>query len=170
MCYHHRYLARSPAPNQVMSDVSHFDKRHARRVIQLAGKAKELDMDRSKLKGIKVALEERRTVLLSDLERLDQEMQWLGDDQSIERGGLGNHLGDDGSSVMEQERISTVSADLSEVLQQVNAALERINQGTYGICQRCGRQIAEERLEAFPYVTYCIECQSYLERQHALRG
>jgi DnaK suppressor protein len=136
----------------------------------LAGKAKEHEMGKSRLKGMKVALEARRDVLLSDLQRLDQEMQWLGDDQSSERGGLGNHLGDDGSSVMEQERISTVSADLHEVLQQVNAALERMNQGTYGICQRCGKEIGEERLEAFPYVTYCIQCQSYLERQHALRG
>jgi DnaK suppressor protein len=133
-------------------------------------KAKEHAMERAKLKSIKVALEARRTVLLEDLQRLDQEMQWLGDDQSNERGGLGNHLGDDGSSVMEQERISTVSADLNQVLQQVNAALERMNQGTYGICQRCGKEIAAARLEAFPYVTYCIECQSYLERQHALRS
>jgi DnaK suppressor protein len=136
----------------------------------MAGRAKEKSMARAKLKDIKVALEARRTVLLEDLERLDKEMQWLGDDQSNERGGLGNHLGDDGSSVMEQERISTVSADLNEVLQQVNSALERMNQGTYGVCQRCGNEINEERLEAFPYVTYCIDCQSYLERQHALRG
>jgi RNA polymerase-binding transcription factor DksA len=127
-------------------------------------------MEKTKLKKMKVALEERKGTLLSDLKRLDQEMQWLGDDQSNERGGLGNHLGDDGSSVMEQERISTVSADLHEVLQQVNAALERMDAGTYGLCQRCGKKINEERLEAFPYVTYCIECQSYLERQHALRG
>jgi DnaK suppressor protein len=127
-------------------------------------------MEKTKLKKIKVALEERKGTLLSDLQRLDQEMQWLGDDQGNERGGLGNHLGDDGSSVMEQERISTVSADLHEVLQQVNAALERMDAGTYGLCQRCGKPINEERLEAFPYVTYCIECQSYLERQHALRG
>jgi DnaK suppressor protein len=127
-------------------------------------------MEKTKLKKIKVALEERKGTLLSDLERLDQEMQWLGDDQGNERGGLGNHLGDDGSSVMEQERISTVSADLHEVLQQVNGALERMDAGTYGLCQRCGKPINEERLEAFPYVTYCIECQSYLERQHALRG
>jgi DnaK suppressor protein len=127
-------------------------------------------MEKTKLKKIKVALEERRGVLLSDLQRLDQEMQWLGDDQGNERGGLGNHLGDDGSSVMEQERISTVSADLHEVLQQVNAALERMDQGTYGVCQRCGKPINPERLEAFPYVTYCIDCQTYLERQHALRG
>ena len=41
--------------------------------------------------------------------------------------------------------------------------------GAYGICQRCGKPINEERLEAFPYVAFCIDCQSLLERQQALR-
>jgi RNA polymerase-binding transcription factor DksA len=35
------------------------------------------------------------------------------------------------------------------------------------VCQRCGKPIGEERLEAFPYVAYCIECQSLVERDQA---
>lgn len=127
-------------------------------------------MNATKLSTTRGALETRRTEIRTELERLDQELQWLGDDQEGERGGLGNHLGDDGSSVMEQERIATVSADLTEVLQKIDAALERMDDGTYGTCQRCGKQIARARLEAFPYVAYCIDCQAYLERQHALHG
>ncbi|MGH2559295.1 MAG: TraR/DksA family transcriptional regulator [Thermomicrobiales bacterium] len=115
-------------------------------------------------------MEIRKTEIQSELDRLNQEMQWLGVDQESERGGLGNHLGDDGSSVMEQERISTVSADLTEVIQQIDGALSRMDDGSYGVCQRCGNPVNEERLEAFPYVAHCIECQSYLERQHALHG
>ena len=38
------------------------------------------------------------------------------------------------------------------------------------MCQRCGKQIGEERLEAFPYVAYCIECQSLVERDQAIRA
>ena len=38
------------------------------------------------------------------------------------------------------------------------------------MCQRCGKPIGEERLEAFPYVAYCIECQSLIEREQALRA
>jgi RNA polymerase-binding transcription factor DksA len=44
-----------------------------------------------------------------------------------------------------------------------------MDQGQYGICQRCGKPINPERLEAFPYVTFCIDCQSLLERERALR-
>ncbi|MBW3632451.1 MAG: TraR/DksA family transcriptional regulator, partial [Chloroflexi bacterium] len=57
-----------------------------------------------------------------------------------------------------------------QILNQVNAALERMNNGNYGECQRCGNPIGAERLEAFPYVAYCIECQSSIEHEQALRA
>jgi DnaK suppressor protein len=127
-------------------------------------------MNTKKTKAVRAALTTRREEILSDLDRLGQEMQWMGEDQEDERGSLGNHLAEDGSSVMEQERIGTVSEDLRDLLRQVDGALARLDDGTYGTCQRCGKPINEERLEAFPYVEYCIECQSFLERQHALYG
>jgi RNA polymerase-binding transcription factor DksA len=126
-------------------------------------------METKSLTDLRGALESRKGEIEADLARLEEEMQWLGDFQENEGGGLGNHLGDDGSSVEEQERISTVSADLDHLLDQINGALERMDKGTYGICQRCGKPINEERLEAFPYVAFCIECQSILERRHARR-
>ena len=127
-------------------------------------------MNAKKIESLRGVLLTRRDEITADLERLGQEMQWLGVEQEDERGGLGNHLAEDGSSVMEQERIGTVSVDLQDVLRQVEGALARIENGTFGICQRCGKPIGEERLEAFPYVEYCIECQSFLERQKALYG
>jgi len=44
------------------------------------------------------------------------------------------------------------------LLEQVDAALERIETGTYGVCQQCGRAIGAERLEAVPYASRCIAC------------
>jgi DnaK suppressor protein len=127
-------------------------------------------MNKTKLASLRTALDARRDEITTELERLGEELQWLGADQENERGGLGNHLAEDGSSVMEQERITTLADDLRDSLRQVEAALARMDEGTYGICQRCGKPINEERLEAFPYVEYCIDCQSFLERQHALYG
>jgi DnaK suppressor protein len=127
-------------------------------------------MDEQKLKDLKTALMTRRAEILTELNQLDQEMQWLGTEQEEERGSLGNHLGDDGSSVMEQERIGTVIEDLRALLRQVDGALARLDDGTFGVCQRCGKPINPERLEAFPYVEYCIDCQTFLERQRALYG
>ena len=48
-------------------------------------------------------------------------------------------------------------------VEQITAALNRISQGTYGRCTRCGGQIAPERLEVLPYAAACIECQSHAE-------
>ncbi|MEA2526111.1 MAG: DnaK suppressor protein [Thermomicrobiales bacterium] len=127
-------------------------------------------MDATKVESIRAALTSRRDEITTELDRLGLEMQWLGADQEDERGSLGNHLAEDGTNVMEQERIGTVAEDLRDVLRQLEGALSRLDEGTFGICQRCGKPINEERLEAFPYVEFCIECQSFLERQRALYG
>ncbi|WP_194397586.1 TraR/DksA family transcriptional regulator [Microbacterium atlanticum] len=48
-------------------------------------------------------------------------------------------------------------------IEQISAALNRITQGTYGRCTRCGREIAPARLEVLPYAAACIECQSHVD-------
>jgi len=45
-----------------------------------------------------------------------------------------------------------------KIIEEVNAALERIEQGTFGQCEGCRQAIAAERLEAVPYTRYCINC------------
>lgn len=127
-------------------------------------------MNKSKIRTLRQQLEARRSEIENDMSFMSNEMRSIGIDQDDENGSLGNHIADDGSNVAEAERIVTVTEDFQFILAQVNAALERMNEGNYGICQRCGRPIGEERLEAFPYVAYCIECQSILEREQALRA
>lgn len=127
-------------------------------------------MKTRQIEALRGTLLERRDQIQTELDQMGEELRDLGVDQGIERGGVGNHLADDGSNVTEAERITTVSNDVQDVLTQINGALERMDDGTYGICERCGQPINPERLEAFPYVAYCIECQSFLERQNALRA
>ena len=50
------------------------------------------------------------------------------------------------------------------VLKEIDAALGRLDDGTFGKCTRCGKQIGEERLEAMPYATLCIDCKRLEER------
>jgi DnaK suppressor protein len=119
---------------------------------------------------LKERLKERKTEIENDVSFMSNEMRSIGIDQDDENGSVGNHIADDGSNVTEAERIVTVTEDLQYILAQVNAALERMDEGSYGVCMSCGRQINEERLEAFPYVAYCIECQSRIEREQALRA
>ena len=129
----------------------------------------DLAMNAKQLETLRQALEDRRQQLSGEVDRIAGEIQELGIDQGEERGSLGNHLAEDGSNVMESERLGTISGDLQDVMAQVEGALGRMDDGTYGICQRCGKPIGEERLEAFPYVAFCISCQQIIERETALR-
>ena len=116
------------------------------------------------------ALIERREELTRELKHLDEELRDLSIEQDAEGGGAGNHFADDGSSLGEQERSSTVGGNFKEQLSRIDQALGRIESGTYGICQRCGQEIPVERLEALPYAPYCISCQTHLERRAELFG
>jgi len=127
-------------------------------------------MEATKMNVLRRTLEARRSEIQGEVDRMAAEIKTIGMDQEDEKGSLGNHLADDGSNVMEAERLSTISDDLRDVLAQVNAALDRMDDGTYGLCQRCGRPINEERLQAFPYVAFCIDCQTLIERENALRS
>ncbi len=119
---------------------------------------------------LRTQLEERRSQIEGNVSSMAEEIRSIGIDQDDENGSLGNHMADDGSNVFEAERLVTISEDIQQLLGQIDAALERMKQGTYGPCQRCGKPIGEDRLEAFPYVAYCIECQSIIEREQALHA
>jgi DnaK suppressor protein len=58
----------------------------------------------------------------------------------------------------------TLEENEEEVLASVDAALGRIEDGTFGLCARCGNPIAEDRLRAIPYATLCIDCKRKDER------
>lgn len=120
----------------------------------------------TKLESLRAALNERKATTEAELANLREELRDLGGDSDDENGSVGNHLADDGSNVQEQERILRVEADLQTILGQINEAFGRMDDGTYGICARCGKPIAEERLEYLPFVSYCITCQAEMERQN----
>ncbi|HEU0295533.1 MAG TPA: TraR/DksA C4-type zinc finger protein [Anaerolineales bacterium] len=53
---------------------------------------------------------------------------------------------------------------MNQRVEQVRAALKRLDEGKYGICARCDKDINPERLKAIPYTTFCVSCQEQLER------
>ncbi len=75
-----------------------------------------------------------------------------------------NHLGDMATATFDREMDYTLEDNSEAVLAAIDAALRRIDEGTYGICERCGKQIAPERLEARPWAALCIDDQRLAER------
>ena len=77
--------------------------------------------------------------------------------------GYSNHMADSGSEVFEQEMDVSVAQGLKLSYEDVQRALEKFEDGTYGICESCGGIIELARLEAIPEARYCIECKSRRE-------
>ncbi len=68
-----------------------------------------------------------------------------------------------------KERSLWLANDQKQRLAQIDQALARISEGTYGICDNCGKPIAPERMEAIPHAVLCINCQSKSEKRPVSR-
>ena len=68
------------------------------------------------------------------------------------------------SQVFEQQRDLALRDRATAHLELVDAALQRLDEGTFGACRRCGDPIAPARLEALPWAAYCIDCQRAVDR------
>lgn len=81
------------------------------------------------------------------------------DDDSMDESGLDTQFADAAQTAAERDKELRVVEKLRDQLVAVNRAMERIQDGTYGTCERCGATIPEERLEALPYVALCLDCK-----------
>ena len=68
------------------------------------------------------------------------------------------------SQVFEQQRDLALRDRATQQLELVDAALERLDDGSFGTCLRCAKLIADARLEALPWAAHCIDCQSEIDR------
>ncbi len=75
------------------------------------------------------------------------------------------HLADQGSESMEREQSYMFASLEGNTLAELNDAIDRIEEGTYGTCTMCGSEINKERLEAIPHARLCLECKSQEEGQ-----
>jgi RNA polymerase-binding protein DksA len=118
-------------------------------------------MDRNEvLASIRTRLEGESARLHDEIEAIESENQSQQDDY-----GVGNHMADDATEVFTRERNIALRNNAQDLLAQVESAFQRLEAGSYGVCARCGKEIATERLEALPYAIYCITCQSAIEHQ-----
>ena len=71
-----------------------------------------------------------------------------------------------GSDNADQQLTFSLLGSDKDALDQIEAAIERIEDGSYGRCEECGVKIPEPRLEAIPYAALCVHCASQLEEGH----
>jgi len=82
-----------------------------------------------------------------------------------------NHPADLGAETFERAKDLGLKGNSKVILMKVNHALDKINNGTYGICEKCGKTIEKERLLALPYTTFCVNCKKSEEKlgDHSIR-
>ena len=105
--------------------------------------------------------------------RLRGDVNQLADAALKKNGGEGNGnlssmpipMADIGSDNFEQEFTLTLMQSEEETLEAIEAALERIEDGSYGLCEECNVRIPKTRLNAIPYATLCVRCAEQLERR-----
>ena len=118
-------------------------------------------MDKEELAYYKALLLQRRSELSSEIENLKrEEMESSLKDEDGDNSAFSNHLGDHGTDTSTQEQNFLQIQRDSRLLYHIDEALKRIEKGTYGLCESCGRNITKLRLEALPHARLCIECKS----------
>ena len=105
----------------------------------------------SMLATLRASLEEERTQLRHQLEELERDT-----------GDLDENFADSGQVGAQQGEQATLARSLHDQLDDVELALGKMDDGSYGKCENCGKEIQEPRLEAIPAARHCIDCASTL--------
>jgi RNA polymerase-binding transcription factor DksA len=115
-------------------------------------------------------LEEERTRLQGIRDGIQREQDESTAETSGELSSFDQHPGDSGSETFELAKNVSLLEQVEEELLEIEAAFQRLERGTYGTCQACGRPIGDERLEALPATRFCIEDQAKAERDAGFPG
>jgi len=107
-------------------------------------------------------LREETQRLYSEINELDSDIADLlreGNDVA------GDDQADTGSKTFSREHEMSLAASHRDMLSQTARALHRIEDGTYGVCENCGKPIGKARLQAFPRASLCVDCKQREERR-----
>ena len=115
-------------------------------------------------------LEEERTRLQGIREGIQREQDDAISEAGNELSSFDQHPGDSGTETFEMEKNVSLLEQVDDELLEVEGAVQRLERGTYGTCQVCGRPIGDERLEAMPATRFCVEDQAKAEREGGFPG
>ena len=111
-------------------------------------------MNDETLAGLRARLEQERIALHDELAAMGADAS--GEELGVE---LDEGFADSAHATAERGRMLTILERLRQNLRDVEKAFARIEAGTYGTCERCGKEIPPERLEAIPHARLCLECK-----------
>ena len=108
---------------------------------------------------IRETLTQERQRIQAALDNLHEENPGSLTDETGEDAVYDNHLADTATVTYDRELDYTLEENAEHMLAEIDAALQRIDDGSFGRCTNCDKEIAPARLEARPWATLCIDCQ-----------
>lgn len=128
-------------------------------------KAEKPNLSDKTIQKLKDLLIEERVRHLAQADELEQEAVDLITDREAGDTQFDEESGEGDSVAVERERSLFLSAEAHNTVAQIDRALERIKEGTYGVCVPSGRRINVARLEALPWTEVCVDCKARSERR-----
>jgi len=110
----------------------------------------------AELKELREALETERTDLQAQFEEIENSTFSQAQSELSGEMAFDDEYADAGTATFERERDLSLENNVRDLLQKIEKALTRMDEGTYGICERCGKPIEKARLKALPYANLCI--------------
>ncbi|MBN1901692.1 TraR/DksA C4-type zinc finger protein [Candidatus Sumerlaeota bacterium] len=126
---------------------------------------KSLKFSKSELNHLQEELTAEKNRLIKELESLDDITHTNGSDDTSEVRAYSIHMAENASEIEAVNTALGLRKIIAERLSQINEALERLSEGNYGICQRCGNAINMERLLAKPQAVFCVDCRRIVEAE-----
>lgn len=108
-------------------------------------------------------IEEKRLTIFRELGYLEESSLKTLEEYSGDSSTYSLHMADQGTDAQEREKAFLFASRENKFLGHLNRAIERMDEGVYGLCAECQQPIQYKRLEAVPHATLCIECKKKQE-------
>ena len=124
-----------------------------------------MPLSKEQLKQLRQLLLTERARLVGELKSITQDASQSPRDAAGDLSGYAVHMADMATDTHERELSMNIASTEQSIIYQIDDALKRLDDGTYGICESCSEPIAMNRLKAVPQATMCIECQRQKEHK-----
>ncbi len=119
---------------------------------------KQGKIDHREIERLKEILLEKREEIIGGVRQIRASSQEIGQD------GI-QDMADEASNLYNRDILMSLNESQRKMLREVDEALDRIEEGTYGICDSCEKPIGLKRLQIKPFAMYCVQCQDLIEKQ-----
>ena len=127
---------------------------------------KKLQFTREQIKHYRQLLITERAKLAGEIRSIAEETSKSPREASGDLSAYTLHMADMAADTFDRELSMDIVSTEQEVLYEIDDALKRLDDGTFGVCQSCSEPITMSRLKAVPYAALCIACQRKKEQKH----